>query len=165
MSIIRGRKIIRICTEIRIAATVESVWELMTRLDRYPQWNPFITQATADGDPRVVGTLMQFQLKNSDASTWRSTERVAIARHPELDTATGRKTAEWMYTYEGWPRKLRLLGTRRKQELREVEDGRVLYISEIIFMGIARRFVPLDRVLDGFVRQAEALKAEVERAA
>ena len=31
-----------ICTEIEIAGSLARVWEVLTRFDEYPQWNPFI---------------------------------------------------------------------------------------------------------------------------
>ena len=38
-------------TEIEIEATPEKVWQVLTNLDQYPQWNPFIHHAT--GKARV----------------------------------------------------------------------------------------------------------------
>ena len=35
-----------ITTEIHILATPERVWRILTDLDRYPEWNPFITRAS-----------------------------------------------------------------------------------------------------------------------
>ena len=35
-----------LCTEIEIRATPDKVWQVLTNLDKYPEWNPFIHRAT-----------------------------------------------------------------------------------------------------------------------
>ena len=35
-----------ICTEIEITGSPARVWEVLTRFDEYPEWNPFIPRAT-----------------------------------------------------------------------------------------------------------------------
>jgi uncharacterized protein YndB with AHSA1/START domain len=35
-------------TEIDIRASTDRVWEVLTDLERYPEWNPFITRAGGD---------------------------------------------------------------------------------------------------------------------
>lgn len=35
-------------TEIEIKATPESVWQLLTDFEKYPEWNPFIRRASED---------------------------------------------------------------------------------------------------------------------
>jgi len=40
-----------LCTEIEIQAKPDKVWQVLTHLDRYPEWNPFITLAA--GKPKV----------------------------------------------------------------------------------------------------------------
>lgn len=44
-----------ICTEIEIAGSPARVWEVLTRFDEYPQWNPFIPHVA--GDLREGGRL------------------------------------------------------------------------------------------------------------
>ena len=43
-------------TEIDIDATPEVVWQVLTELDRYPEWNPFITSSV--GEPEVGEKLV-----------------------------------------------------------------------------------------------------------
>jgi len=38
----------KIRTEIEIEASPEKVWGILTDLDRYPDWNPFIKRASGD---------------------------------------------------------------------------------------------------------------------
>jgi len=45
-------------TEIEIEASAEHVWQLLTDLASFPQWNPFIRQAT--GEARVGARLEVF---------------------------------------------------------------------------------------------------------
>jgi hypothetical protein len=42
-------------TEIDIRASADRVWEVLTDIERYPEWNPFITRAS--GDLREGGRL------------------------------------------------------------------------------------------------------------
>ncbi len=42
-------------TSIDIAATAERVWQVLTQLQDYPRWNPFIPEAS--GELRVGGRL------------------------------------------------------------------------------------------------------------
>jgi hypothetical protein len=44
-----------ICTEIKINASAEKVWKILTDFDRYPEWNSFIT--AAQGELTVGNTL------------------------------------------------------------------------------------------------------------
>jgi hypothetical protein len=44
-----------ICTEIEITGSSARVWEVLTRFDEYPEWNPFICRAT--GELREGGRL------------------------------------------------------------------------------------------------------------
>lgn len=38
----------RLATEIEIDAPAASVWRVLTDLDRYPEWNPFITEISGE---------------------------------------------------------------------------------------------------------------------
>ena len=42
-------------TEIEIQARPDQVWQVLTSLDKYPEWNPFIKQAI--GNPKVGGKV------------------------------------------------------------------------------------------------------------
>lgn len=44
-------------TEIQINANPEQIWEILTDLDKYPEWNPFVTSAkgkVAEGEKLEV---------------------------------------------------------------------------------------------------------------
>jgi uncharacterized protein YndB with AHSA1/START domain len=46
--------------EIEIAAPPERVWELLTDIDRWPEWNPDIDSAALDG-PLAAGTTFRWK--------------------------------------------------------------------------------------------------------
>lgn len=37
--------VVKVRTEVRVAAPVETVWEVLTAFEEYEQWNPFIVNA------------------------------------------------------------------------------------------------------------------------
>jgi len=39
-----------LCTEIEIQAPSEKVWQVLTELDKYPEWNPFICHAVGKAE-------------------------------------------------------------------------------------------------------------------
>lgn len=50
-----------LCTEIEIQASPERVWQALTNLDKYPEWNPFIHHAVGKakvGEVVVIPVLM-----------------------------------------------------------------------------------------------------------
>jgi len=47
-------------TDIEIDATPETVWDVLTDLDHYPEWNPFIVEASGDV---VVGSKLVNRLE------------------------------------------------------------------------------------------------------
>ena len=51
-----------ISTEIFIAAPANIVWSILTKLEQYQQWNPFITEAKGD---LKEGSLVQIKIRPS----------------------------------------------------------------------------------------------------
>jgi hypothetical protein len=52
MAIIKRRgKMKEIRTEIDIQASPEKVWQVLTALDKYPEWNPFLHHASGRAEP------------------------------------------------------------------------------------------------------------------
>ncbi|TCK92570.1 hypothetical protein EDC19_1719 [Natranaerovirga hydrolytica] len=50
-------------TEIHIQAPVEKVWKVLTDVEKYPQWNPFIKSLQGD---LVEGEIIQVELQPAD---------------------------------------------------------------------------------------------------
>ncbi|MFO0618562.1 MAG: SRPBCC domain-containing protein [Polyangiaceae bacterium] len=143
-------------SSISIAAPIERVWSILVDIGGYPEWNPFVIRASADGDPTAVGTTMRFLVRWSTGGTARSLERIEACEPP----ANG--AARWSYAYRGPLASLGLVRGTRTQTLERTGDG-TLYRSVEPFSGALLAFVPLDAVRDGFERQARALRARAER--
>mgnify|MGYP001828846700 FL=1 len=66
----------RIETEVDIAASPETVWEVLTDLDRYEEWNPFVTSSKG----RVaVGETLRNRLEPPGGRAMTFTPRVTVA--------------------------------------------------------------------------------------
>ncbi len=50
-----------LCTEIELQATPEKVWQVITSLDKYPEWNPFIHHAIGKAE---VGEKVDITFKS-----------------------------------------------------------------------------------------------------
>jgi uncharacterized protein YndB with AHSA1/START domain len=70
--------------EIDIAAPVETVWKVLTAIDRWPSWNPDVKSVAIDG-PAVEGTPFHWK---AGPSTISST--VTHVERPRLIAWTGR---------------------------------------------------------------------------
>lgn len=139
-------------TEIKIAASPERVWEVLTDLAAYPQWNPFMTQAS--GAP-VQGERLTIQMRpeGGRAMTFRPTVREAVpGRHLRWIGhlfVPGIFDGEHSFTIE------------------PLDDGGVRLVQQEDFRGV---LVPLlarsldRRTLPAFKRMNEALKLRAEQA-
>jgi hypothetical protein len=72
-------------TSIDISASAERVWDVLTRFDAYPGWNPFITSIT--GVPRE-GAKLQARIKPPG--------RAAMTFKPTIIVATPQETLTWL---------------------------------------------------------------------
>jgi hypothetical protein len=72
-------------TEIDIDATPEVVWQVLTDLDRYPEWNPFITSSV--GEPEVGNQLV---------NRMEPPGGMAITFKPQVTVVEDGKSFEWL---------------------------------------------------------------------
>lgn len=136
-------------TDIEITAPPETVWDVLTNLDEYRDWNPFIISATGNVEvgERLINRMQQ---PGSRAMTIKPTV---------TEVETGR-TFEWLGVL-GIPG---VFDGRHRFELEETVTGTRLVQSEQ-FRGILVRF--MRKMIDTSTRQAfeqmnSALKERAE---
>jgi hypothetical protein len=104
--------------QIEIATTADRVWELLTRVDRWPTWNPLVQQAVLSG-PFQPGSVFKWKSKGltvistvqevtpSQRLTWTGKAFGTRAIHTweilATDSGVELRTAE---SFDGWLPKL-----------------------------------------------------------
>ena len=139
-------------TEIDIDAAPEKVWQVLVDLDRYPEWNPFITSSV--GTPEVGETLVN-RMDPPDGK--------ALTFKPEVTVVDDGKTFEWLGRL-GLPG---VFDGRHRFEIEASATGTRLTQRES-FDGVLVRFFrkSLDtNTKSGFEALNVALKARAESAA
>jgi hypothetical protein len=139
-------------TEIDIDATPEVVWQVLTDLDRYSEWNPFITSSV--GKPEVGNKLVnRMEPPGGKAITFK----------PQVTVVEDGKSFEWLG-------KLGFSGVfdgRHRFEVEASPSGTKFIQSESLD-GILVRFLrkSLDtQTVSGFEAMNVALKARAEAVA
>lgn len=157
---------------VEINAPIERVWEIMTDLPGYGQWNPFIQriQTVHDGARLSPGTELYIFTRWMDAQSGPvRRNRLCLERVDGPDeaatSASGRRTAVLKYRFAEWMAAAGVVRAVRTQTLQERPDGGTTYISQEVFTGILVAFVPLPRVQAGFDAHAAALKRAAELSA
>ena len=138
--------------EILIDAPVDVVWSVVTDLDRYPEWNPFVERIDVLGDAPVVGTDLRLHVRWASGRRVRTREQITRLEPPNV----------LEYRFRGPIAALGLVRGARLQTL--VPDGEhaTRYRSREEFTGSLSSFTPLKAVQDGFERHAAALKGRAE---
>ena len=140
-----------ITTEIEIDAPPTDVWAALVDLDRYAEWNPFITEAA--GEAKVGERLTnRMQPPGERAMTFR----------PEVTVVEPDATFEWLG-------RLGVSGVfdgRHRFALTELPDGRTRLVQSEQFSGLLVRL--MRKQLDGgttagFEAMNEALAAHVTK--
>jgi len=146
----------RVRVERSIEGAFPVVWEVLTDLRSYGDWNPFLTRAEPRG-PLAAGTLVDVRAQLGPARSTVAVDRVTHFRPP----ADGRGEIAWQF--HGWMSRLGLLRVHRIQTLEAVEDGRVLYVSDELFSGVFAAFAPVEAIRKMTRFQADAFEREVVR--
>jgi hypothetical protein len=143
-----------------IEAPIDTVWDVMLDVDRYPEWNPFIERVVLKaGRPPQLGDKLVLHVRWMTGGRARATERITTLRPPSEND--GRR-AMLEYEYGGPVGALRLVRGKRRQELVQLEPGITAYTTHERLHGPLAGLAPLARVQDGFERHARALKARAE---
>ena len=139
-------------TEVKIAAPIEAVWETLTDLAAYPDWNPFIV--SAQGRVRV-GERLTNRMQPPGGR--------GITFTPTVTVVEPAATFEWL-GHLGLPG---VFDGRHRFELAPSGDGGTAVTHSEQFDGILVRFMRswLDTAtMAGLVAMNDALKARVEAA-
>ena len=144
---------------VAIEAPIETVWAVMTDVDAYGEWNPFLFRAECPSPPRP-GDPIVLHVRWRNGRTSRSPERVTAVEPPHPDGAACRATLA--YVYEGLPARLGLVRGTRFQRLSQQPGGPTVYDTVEEFSGPLVPLAGPARVADGFRRHAEALKRRAE---
>ena len=139
-------------TEIDISATPEAVWQVLTDLDQWADWNPFITSSV--GTPEVGGKLInRMEPPGGKAITFK----------PQVTVVEDGTTFEWLG-------KLGFSGVfdgRHRFELEATPTGGTHLVHTEQLNGVLVRFMrkSLDtQTHQGFELMNTALKTRVEAA-
>ena len=140
-----------ITTEIDIDAPPADVWAALTDLDRYAEWNPFITEAAGLAE---VGERLTNRMQPPG-------ER-AITFRPEVTVVEPNQTFEWL-GHLGVPG---VFDGRHRFALTELPGGRTRLVQSEHFSGLLVR--PMRKRLDagtvaGFEAMNEALAARATK--
>lgn len=141
-----------------INAPIEQVWAIMTNIQNYPAWNPFVYKIEADSLAPKAGGKMTFSVQFEKGSKARSKEFVTVFTPP----TAAEPTAYWTYRFDSFLHKIGMIRAIRTQELRVLPDGKTAYSTTEIFSGWGQAFVPIEQVQLGFETQAAALKKACE---
>ena len=140
-------------TEIEIQATPERVWQIMTDLDKYPEWHPY---ATAMGKV-MVGEKVDLALKPATP-----TEK-GMLLHCKVTKAEANHEFRWKYFVGA----TLLFSGEHIFTIEPIDASRIRFIDREVFNGW---LVPLQaKNIDtntraSFVAMDKALKARAEKA-
>lgn len=133
-----------------VDASRASIWSLLTELDRYEEWNPYITRAS--GRARVGATL-ELTLEPSGETTETHEATVLIVRI--------QRKLEWETRLVG-----PLPGVLDHEQIFRVlplDGNRWRVVSEARFEGLLAPFADVDGERAGLARMLEALAREAPR--
>lgn len=139
---------------VDIAAPIDTVWNILTALDAYDAWNPFVVQVVGAARP-TVGTPLVLHVRWPDGSGMKVGERVSRVEAPGE-----RAVLAWIF--QGVLPTFGLVRAERVQTLTRLDAQTTRYESEEVFHGLLARFVPLKRVITRFHDSAQALKRHAE---
>lgn len=136
-------------TEIEIQASPEKVWQVLTALDKYPEWNPFIVHAIGSAN---VGDTVDLDFQPD--SKGMKLHCTVIRANPPMELC-------WKYHVI-----LPFVFTGEHSFTIQPSGDRVRFIDREIFNGLLLPFQARDidtNTKHGFEAMDQALKARVEK--
>lgn len=151
-------------TTVEIGASIGRIWAVMTDLERYHEWNPYLVRVFDIRGALEVGCRFRVEVRWHDRGGAFATERITRCDPPSRGP-DGVRGASLEYAFEGLPATLGMVRELRLQTLTELPSGRVRYVTRESFRGWATALVSFERVRRGLEMHAEALaKRAVEGA-
>lgn len=147
-----------VSVDLEIDANIETVWNVLTGINEYEEWNPFVV-AVIGSHPPVPDTSMQFTVRWRDGDKTPSRELVTEFQPPHEED--GDTVAQWTYRFDGFLHSIGMIRAIRVQRL-IARGERTLYSSTETFRGWGSSFVPYKKVREGFIDQGNALKSRCE---
>jgi hypothetical protein len=133
-----------------IAASAADVWRVISDLDRYPEWNPFVVQCRST---LVPGTPIVMRVRVLPWFAQSQTERV-------FEYVPGRRLR-----YGIDPLPFGALASSRSHEVEALGPDRARYVSHFELRGWLAPIVELllgRRLADGFAAMSSAIAARAE---
>lgn len=137
-------------TQILIEASPKQVWETLTKVQNYPNWNPFIKRF--DGNLSVGQKV---------AVTIHPPQSSPMTFRPVITVLEKEKILEWQgkLYFSG------LFDGNHRFELLDLGNGNTLFKHEERFSGLLVRFIDLSKTEQGFHLMNQQLKQVVESSA
>ena len=145
--------------EIYMDAPIEIVWEVMTDVARYSEWNPFIV---AVGGEMRLGALVTLHVAWAGGGGATAVELVTRLDPPAMVQGGGERRAVMEYRFTGWLSRMKLVNGSRLQALEQAPGAPTRYQTTEIFRGLLAGAIPLAKVQKGFELHARALKQRAE---
>jgi len=140
---------IKIDNEFIVTATTTEVWEVITQLDRYGEWNSFVSECKSSlivGEPIIM--------------------RVHLFPFPIIQKETIFEYTPGIILNYGVKLPFNILTSSRKHTVKPLEDGNVHYYSQFRLSGLLSPIVELlmsNRLYQGFSLMALEMQAEILR--
>jgi hypothetical protein len=147
-----------ISVRVELEAPLDVAWQVLSHLDAYSEWNPFVVDVDLHGRPIEVGTSMTFSVRWFAGGGVKTRETLTRIDPPTLSSDEARLE----YEYSGIFHRLRLSSTHRTQKLVALSPQRTAYETRADFVGWGLMFVPIAAVDAGLRAQAHALQARAE---
>lgn len=141
----------RIVTEVDVAASPEVIWDVITDLDSYAEWNPFIVRGS--GEPRV-GEKLDLRMRPPGGP--------AVPMKPRVIESSEPGAFEWLGHLGIWG----IFDGRHRFEIEPTEFGsRVTHSEEFTGLAVPLMSRLLGKTKAGFEAMNSAMKERAERIA
>ncbi len=120
----------KISVKTEINAPIEKVWEVLTNINAYSEWNPFVYDVSADKKTPNVDCKMLFFVAFDNDKKVESKEFVTKFEEPKLHD---NNKALWVYRFDGFLHKINIVRATRTQSLKALSETRTEYSSEEVF--------------------------------